>query len=737
MLSARVRPTANAIRWTASQLHAIHNTSTRLTATNPSGKVEVYVNDVKLFADPHMTVLQACALVGVEIPRYCYHEKLSIAGNCRMCLVEVEKSIKPVASCAMPVWNGMKIKTNSPMAKKAREGVTEFLLANHPLDCPVCDQGGECDLQDQSMMFGSDRSRFMDVDFAGKRAVEDKDIGPVVKTIMTRCIHCTRCVRFANEIAGFQEFGTTGRGGSMQIGTYVPLFFASELSGNVIDLCPVGALTSKPYSFVARPWETRKTEAIDVMDAVGSNIIISHRTGELMRIIPRVNEEINEEWISDKTRFAYDGLKRQRLVSPMIRNQEGRLQLCNWEQALFFCNQKFKNVQPENMAAIVGSFVDAEAMVCLKDFMNRLGCETLCTEEYFPSSATGIDFRANYVMNDSIAGIEKSDFILLVGANPRFEAPVLNARIRKSWIYHDLEIGMIGTPVDLTYDYTHFGDSPEILRKMSERKHEVYARLEKAKKPMIIVSTSLFQRPDADSLYACLSRVASMLTTKESDWKILNILHRKASQVAALDIGYMPGIRAVEKQSNKLLYLLGADHCNFKRGISIPKDCFVIYQGHHGDAGAELCDLLLPGCAYTEKWATYVNTEGRAQQSFAAITPPGIAREDWRIIRAISEAVGPPLPYDSIEDVRARMNEIAPHLTRYGSRERTMFLGESACYFSRMINSQAALMDKIETTPKVLSDFYIGDVITKASVTMAKCTQAALAYENRLPKVSS
>ncbi|KRX89909.1 NADH-ubiquinone oxidoreductase 75 kDa subunit, mitochondrial [Trichinella pseudospiralis] len=694
-------------------------------------KVEVFVDDIRVFAEPGMTALQACALAGVEIPRFCYHERLSIAGNCRMCLVEVEKSVKPVASCAMPVFNGMKIKTNSEMTKKAREGVMEFLLVNHPLDCPICDQGGECDLQDQSMAFGSDRSRFTDINFTGKRAVENKNLGPLVKTIMTRCIHCTRCVRFANEIAGFEEFGTTGRGNDMQIGSYVDRLFASELSGNVIDLCPVGALTSKPYSFHARPWETRKTESVDVMDALGCNIVISHRTGDIMRIIPRVHEasgiDINEEWISDKTRFAYDGLKRQRLVSPMVRCDSGELKYCNWEDALFLCNEKFNEMPGNRMAAVVGQFVDAEALVCLKDMFNKLGCEMLCTEENFPTTGSGIDFRCNYILNDGIVGIEDCDYLLLIGTNPRYEAPVLNARIRKSYIHNDLQVGVIGSNVDLTYDYEYFGSSPKILEEMLACKHELMKKLTTAKKPMILVSTAVFQRSDSDSMLSILQQVSLMLKPKDPNWKVMNILHRNASQVAALDIGYVPGVDGIAESAPRMLYMLGADQGVITRRM-LPPDCFVIYQGHHGDAGAEICDLLLPGSAYTEKNATFVNTEGRSQRTLQAISPPGIAREDWKIIRAISEVIGYPLPYDKIEHVRERMSEIAPHLNKFGIREEANFLGVSACYSAK--NNISLSTEDLLSVQTKLSDFYMTDSITRASLTMAKCVNAAREYEN-------
>lgn len=412
-------------------------------------------------------------MIGIEIPRFCYHERLAVAGNCRMCLVEVEKSPKPVAACAMPVMKGWRIKTNSEMTRRAREGVMEFLLANHPLDCPICDQGGECDLQDQAMAFGSDRSRFTDINFGGKRAVEDKDVGPLIKTIMTRCIHCTRCIRFASEIAGVDDLGTTGRGNDMQVGTYVEKMFLTELSGNVIDLCPVGALTNKPYSFAARPWEIRKVDSIDVLDALGSNIIVSTRTGEVLRILPRENEDINEEWLSDKSRFACDGLKRQRLIAPMLRKPDGELEAVEWESALIACAQAIKSA--DKIAAVAGSLVDAESLIAMKDLLNRLGSEMLCTEQKFPTAdgTSGTDLRSNYLLNSSIAckfhnllihstqfqcfhlisACEDADLVLLVGTNPRYEAPLLNTRLRKGYVHKEQDIAMVGPNVDLSYKY--------------------------------------------------------------------------------------------------------------------------------------------------------------------------------------------------------------------------------------------------------------------------------------------
>lgn len=692
-------------------------------------KIECFIDGKKVLVDPGTTVLQAAAMVGVEIPRFCYHDRLSIAGNCRMCLVEVEKAAKPVAACAMPVMNGWKIKTNSDFTRKAREGVMEFLLVNHPLDCPICDQGGECDLQDQSMAFGSDRSRFTDNEFVGKRAVEDKNLGPLVKTVMTRCIHCTRCIRFASEVAGCEDLGSTGRGNNMQIGTYVDKMLLTELSGNVIDLCPVGALTSKPYAFMARPWETRKTESIDVHDAVGSNITITHRTGEVLRILPRMNEEINEEWLDDKSRFACDGLKRQRLTVPLMKDNQGELKPCGWEDAIVAVAKVLDSTPADRMAAIAGGLVDAESLVALKDLMNRLGCETLTTEEAFPmdSLGSGTDLRSNYLLNTTIAGIEESDLVLLIGTNPRYEAPIFNSRLRKCWIHNDLNVGYIGPKVDLTYDVEHLGDSADLVAKLANGTHPFSKKLEEAKRPVIIVGSECLQRPDGGTILAHAQQLAQSVRVKSgapAEWKVLNVLHRVASQVAALDIGYQAGVSSIRETKPDVLYLLGADAGTITRE-DLPPNAFVVYQGHHGDAGAEIADVVLPGAAYTEKQGTFVNTEGRSQQTLAALTPPGMARVDWKIIRAISEVIGETLPYDTIHQIRARLAEVAPNLTRYG-------LVEEANYFAQA--AQLAKADKkakagspIDVKIKELEDFYMTNSISRASPTMAKCVTAVKA----------
>jgi len=687
-------------------------------------KLEVFIDDKRVLVDPGTTILQAAQMVGIEIPRFCFHDKLSIAGNCRMCLVEVEKAAKPQAACAMPVMNGWRIKTDSPLTRKAREGVMEFILINHPLDCPICDQGGECDLQDQSMAFGNDRSRFVDVKFEGKSAIEDKNIGPLVKTIMTRCIQCTRCVRFGNEIAGVESLGTTGRGGDMQIGTYVEHMFKSELSGNIIDICPVGALTSKPYQFTARPWELRKVESIDVLDAVGSNIVVGTRGGQVMRILPRCNEDVNEEWISDKTRFAYDGLKRQRLTSPYVKSADGSLQATGWEEALVAVANKLHTLSGNEMAVVVGGMADAEALVAVKDLFNKYNCDNLFTEEGFPNSGAGTDLRSNYLFNTTIAGIEEADALLLVGTCPRYEAPLVNARIRKAWMHNELDVAMVGTKSDLTYTYDHLGDTVEVLRDIANGSHPYSKVLLEAKNPMILIGSAPLNTADGAAVHSLCASISNTLKSSQGsvaeEWKVLNVLQKVASQVAALDIGYQPGVEKLA--APKFLFLLGADNGVVSRA-DLPEDCFIVYQGHHGDVGANIADIILPGAAYTEKHATYVNMEGRAQETRRAITPPVLARDDWKIIRALSEIAGESLPYDSLAEIRGRLAEIAPNLTRYGDVEGANFFAQAA-HLSQSEASTIPSQMILEPQCSTLQDFYMTDSISKASQTMAKCVQA-------------
>ncbi|KAJ7960072.1 NADH dehydrogenase [ubiquinone] iron-sulfur protein 1, mitochondrial [Quillaja saponaria] len=671
---------------------------------NPDDAIEVFVDGYPVKIPKGMTVLQACEVAGVDIPRFCYHSRLSIAGNCRMCLVEVEKSPKPVASCAMPALPGMKIKTDTPVAKKAREGVMEFLLMNHPLDCPICDQGGECDLQDQSMAFGSDRGRFTEM----KRSVVDKNLGPLVKTVMTRCIQCTRCVRFATEVAGVQDLGMLGRGSGEEIGTYVEKLMTSELSGNVIDICPVGALTSKPFAFKARNWELKGTESIDVTDAVGSNIRIDSRGPEVMRIVPRLNEDINEEWISDKTRFCYDGLKRQRLNDPMIRGADGRFKVVSWRDALAVVAEVAHQVKPEEIVGVAGKLSDAESMMALKDFLNRMGSNNIWCE------GTGMnpnaDLRSGYLMNTSIAGLEKADVFLLVGTQPRVEAAMVNARIRKTVRANQAKVGYIGPETDLNYDHQHLGTGPQTLLEIAERRHPFYSTLANAKHPVIIVGAGLFEREDKDTIFSTVETIAENAKVVRPDWNGLNVLLLNAAQAAALDLGLVPE-SGNSIESAKFVYLMGADDVNLDK---IPGDAFVVYQGHHGDRSVYRANVIFPAAAFSEKEGIYENTEGYAQQTFPAVPTVGDARDDWKIIRALSEVAGIKLPYDSLGAIRARIRTVAPNLVHLDEREPATFTA----------SLKPASSQKITLTPfeNVVENFYMTDSITRASKIMAQCS---------------
>ncbi|KAI6653768.1 NADH-ubiquinone oxidoreductase 75 kDa subunit, mitochondrial isoform X2 [Oopsacas minuta] len=686
--------------------------------------LSVWIDDKMVQVEPGTTVLQACAVAGVEIPRYCYHERLSVAGNCRMCLVEVEKSAKPIASCAMPVMEGMKVHPHSDISKRAREGVMEFLLVNHPLDCPICDQGGECDLQDQSMAFGSDRSRFVDNAFGGKRAVEDKEVGPLIKTIMTRCIHCTRCIRFAGEIAGVQDLGTTGRGGDMQVGTYVEKMFKSELSGNVIDLCPVGALTAKPYAFTYRSWELRRTESIDVLDGVGSNIVVNTRGEHVMRILPRLNESVNEEWISDKTRFAFDGLFAQRLTVPLARDATGQLRSCSWEDVLSRVSGKLVSIQnPANeVVGVAGALADCESMVCLKDLFNKLGSESLYSETPVHIGSCGNDLRSGYILRAGISALEEADLILLVGTNPRYEATLINARIRKGYIHNECEIAVIGPYMDLSYQHEHLGDDPAVFSGMIRGTHPFGKKFSRAAKPVIIVGEGVLARDDGAYINNQIYMLSRLSPVHGSDWKIVNYLHTTASQVGSMDIGYNTA-DLPDLSSTRLLYLLSADSVDVTRD-QLPTDCLVVYQGHHGDKGAHIADVILPGAAYTEKEATYVNTEGRAQVTQAAVKPPGEARDDWSIIRALSEYAGHTLAYDNIDELRERMAEISPTLVNIDTKQDSCFHSLCVELLYRTSPKHKPYQTPISVKLNSLADFYMTDPISRASKTMAQCVQA-------------
>jgi len=667
--------------------------------------------------EPGTTVLQAAERLGIEIPRFCYHERLSVAGNCRMCLVQQEKAPKPIASCAMPAMDGMVIHTDSPMVKKARNGVMEFLLINHPLDCPICDQGGECDLQDQAMAYGFDRSRFHE----NKRAVEDKYLGPMIKTIMTRCIHCTRCIRFATEIAGVEQLGATGRGEEMQITTYVGKALETELSGNLADVCPVGALTIRPYAFVARSWELRKAETVDVHDAVGSNIRVDTRGREVMRVLPRLNDEINEEWISDKTRAAVDGLKRQRLDRPYVR-RDGKLQPANWGEAFAAIAERMSGLDGSRMAALAGDLVDVEAMVALKDLMTALGSPNLdCRQDGAPLGGP----RGGYIFNSSILGIEDADAILIVGSNPRWEASLVNARIRKRWLRGGCRIGLIGEQRSLGYKYSYLGAGPETLREVAEGNHAFAETLRQASRPMLIVGMGALARADGAAVLATARALAETHGLLKDGWNGFNVLHTAASRVGGLDIGFLPGeggrdtagiLEGAGRGDIDLVWLLGADEIDMSR---LGK-AFVVYQGHHGDAGAHRADVVLPGAAYTEKDGTWVNTEGRAQRGRRATFPPGEAREDWAILRAFSEAVGQRLPYDALAEVRARMVALAPVLDHFD----TVAPGEWGAF---------GMAGPLGAEPFVgpVADFYLTNAICRASSVMAELSRTYVAPQGK------
>jgi len=674
------------------------------------------INGQEVEAPVGATVFQACQLAGVEVPHFCFHERLNIAGNCRMCLVEMEKSPKPIASCAMPASDGMVIHTDSDKAKKARKGVMEFLLINHPLDCPICDQGGECDLQDQAMAFGFDRGRFAE----NKRSVKDKNFGPLVKTSMNRCIHCTRCVRFATEIAGVPELGGTGRGEGMEIGTYVEMALTSELSGNIVDLCPVGALTSKPYAFASRPWELTKTESVDVFDAVGSNIRIDSRGPSVLRVLPRLNEAVNEEWLADKSRHAIDGLLKRRLDRPWVR-RDGKLQEATWAEAFQAIATKLNGLPGEKFAAIAGDQADSEAMLALRDLTLSLGSANIdCRQD---GAALGAE-RAGYLFNTTIAGIEQADVCLLIGTNPRWEAPLINARLRKRYLQGGFKVGVIGPSVDLTYPTLKLGAGPVALSWLLDGSSEFAAVLKGAKRPMLIIGQGALTRPDGAIILGLARQIAEQFGMVQEDFNGFNVLHTAASRVAGLDLGFLPGaggrdvagiLEGAQSGAIECVYLLGADEIN----TSKLGKAFVIYQGHHGDHGAARADVILPGAAYTEKNATWVNTEGRVQLGRLAVLPPGDAREDWKILRALSEKLGHKLPYDNLSQVRQHL--IAAHPS-----------------FAHVDDILPAPWGKFGTigTPSTqaftypITNYYVTDPISRASATMAACTAEILGITN-------
>lgn len=682
-------------------------------------KIKVDGNEIEV--PDHYTLLQAAEEAGATVPRFCFHERLSIAGNCRMCLVEVKGGPpKPAASCAMgvrdlrPGPNGEtpEIFTNTPMVKKAREGVMEFLLINHPLDCPICDQAGECDLQDQAMAFGTDGSRYRE----NKRAVENKYIGPLVKTIMTRCIHCTRCVRFTTEVAGISELGLTGRGEDAEITTYLERAMTSELQGNVIDLCPVGALTSKPYEFQARPWELNKTESIDVMDALGSNIRVDTRGREVMRIMPRLNEQVNEEWISDKTRFIWDGLRTQRLDRPYVR-VNGRLQAASWSEAFAAVKAAVAKTSAAKIGAIAGDLANVEELYALKSLMTKLGSVNIDARQ--DGVALDPKFgRASYIFNPTIEGIEQADAILIIGSNPRFEASVLNARILKRHRQGGLQIGLIGEQADLRYAYNYLGAGSDTLAQVASGKDKFFDVLKNAQRPLILIGQGALTGETGEAVLAQAARLANAVGAVSEEWNGFAVLHTAAARVGALDLGFVPGeggAKAADMVGQMdVLFLAGADELD----LSNKGSSFVVYIGTHGDAGAHAADVILPGSTYTEKSGTYVNTEGRVQLANRAGFAPGEAKEDWAILRALSDVLGAKLPFDSLAQLRAALYADYPHMAQIDA----VAAGQVADIAT--LGAKAAPVKGVAFASPV-TDFYLTNPIARASAVMAECSALA------------
>ena len=670
------------------------------------------INGTEVEVEQGTSILQAAEQIGVEVPRFCYHDRLSVPANCRMCLVEVKGGPpKPVASCAMACAEGMEVETDSEMVHKARKGVIEFLLINHPLDCPICDQGGECDLQDQAMGYGYDRSRYDEA----KRSVTDKELGPLVKTVMTRCIQCTRCVRFDDEIAGCGELGLMNRGEDVEIDTYTGQPLSSELSGNLIDICPVGALTSKPYAFTARPWELDRHESIDVSDAVGSNTMLHTRGREVMRVLPRLNEDINEEWIHDKARFSVDGLKSRRLDRPYLR-VDGKLQAVDWGRVLEVLAAKLQPLKGGQIAALAGDLCGVEEIVALKDMMGKMGSKNL--ECRVDGAQFDVSQRAGWLFNSGIAGIDEADAILLVGTNPRHEAAMLNARIRRNWLDRHVPVAAIGEAWDSNYPVEMIGTGPDDLKKLLKARSGFAKILKQAKRPMLILGMGALQRPDGAAIQGLARQAAEHFGMIGEDWNGFNVLHHAAGRVGALEVGFTGG-KPVDLAKMKAVWLLNTDTDMID---SVSPDAFLIYQGHHGDMAAHRADLILPGAAYAEKDALYVNTEGRVQMARKASSPPGQAKEDWKIIRAFSEIYGKKLPYDSLSQLRQRIAREWAHLSPYEPVIPALWTDFGG-------NADDAGGDAF--TASVL-DFYQTDVIARASQAMAECTGTYVNREKRL-----
>jgi len=673
----------------------------------------ITIDNQEIEFEDGMTVMQACELAGVEIPRFCYHDRLSIAGNCRMCLVEMDKSPKPIASCAMPATEGMKIKTNTDSIKRARKGIMEFLLINHPLDCPICDQGGECDLQDQALHYGLDRSRYEE----NKRAVKNKYMGPLVGTIMTRCIHCTRCVRFSTEIAGVDDLGLLGRGENAEITTYLEKAIESELSGNVIDLCPVGALTNKPYAFKARPWELNKTESVDIFDAMGSSIRIDTLGKKTLRVLPRLNEEINEEWISDKSRFAIDGLSKERIDIPYIK-RNGKLISTEWDEVLNRITQEISKHGKENTLALSGKFTDIETLFATKYFVQSLG------SNFFDCRYDNAQFienqRSSYLFNSSIQEIDNAEVILLVGTNPRWEASVLNARIRKSYINNDCKIGLIGKKIDLTYEYSHLSDNIEHLNDLLNDRSPFSELLKNSKKSLMIIGNSAINFRDGKEVLNVCSEIAKKYNISTNNFNGFNVLQQDISKAGAIDIGFYNNdfaqnfdqkIKDHISKFNPVVFLLSCDEINH----SILEGAFIVYLGHHGDVLAQLANVVLPTPAYTEKSSTYVNMEGRVLQTTRCYHPLGESKEEWKIFRSLSNNFSQKLRFNNLSELRNEISNLFPVFKKINNLPSSSKLdfGSSTKIENRVLEYN-------------IKNFYMTDVISRASITMANCSREIL-----------
>jgi NADH-quinone oxidoreductase subunit G len=673
--------------------------------------LKLKVNNIDVEVDEGLTVLQACEKAGVEIPRFCYHEKLSIAGNCRMCLVEMEKSPKPVASCAMPAAEGMNIKTNTEFVEKARKGVMEFLLANHPLDCPVCDQGGECDLQDQSMFYGVDKSRYKE----NKREVSEKNMGPLIKTQMTRCIHCTRCVRFATEVAGVPEIGAIGRGEDMQITTYLEQSMQSELSANVVDLCPVGALTSKPYVFEARPWELKKTESIDIMDAIGSNIRVDTYGWEVKRILPRINEDINEEWISDKTRYACDGLLSQRLDTPYIK-YNGKFEKASWNEVFNIIKSKFKNAEKDKICGMTGDLINMETLYLFKEFFNKtLGSHNV--ESRTDHTYLNPEKRENYLFNSTINGIEKTDLIFIIGSNPRYEATILNARIRKAYLQNKIKIVSLSDVGDLTYPYDFLDGDIENIKKITEGNHQMSNLIKNAKKPLVIFGQSSLKSKSAKYIFESMKSFLKKNNKISNEWNSLNIISENAATVGSFDLGLYKTkdgsnevLKNLENHKFEIVYLLGVDNLKFEK-----KNEFIIYQGSHGDRGAEIADIILPGAAYTEQNGYFTNLEGKLQKAYKASYPPEEAKEDWVIINELAETMNQRKLFNDKDELDSSL------------------LNQINLYLEKDIATKSSHTEHLSFDKEILKvineDYYYSNVIARSSKTMFECKNAKTNYK--------